>query len=103
MSTEKNMNLKSLEKRFGPMTVGMFLRAMREADDVSQTDFAKKLKISRANLCDLEKERKLVSPERAARFAKILKVPEMALVQLALRDLLRASKLNYDVEIIKAS
>ncbi len=103
MSTEKNMNLKSLEERFGPMTVGMFLRAMREADDVSQTDFAKKLKISRANLCDLEKKRKLVSPERAARFAKTLKVPEMALVQLALRDLLRASKLNYDVEIIKAS
>jgi transcriptional regulator with XRE-family HTH domain len=103
MSTEKNMNLKSLEERFGPMTVGMFLRAFREADDVSQTDFAKKLKISRANLCDLEKERKLVSPERAARFAKALKVPEMALVQLSLRDLLRASKLNYDVEIFKAS
>ncbi len=76
---------------------------MREADDLSQTEFAKKLKISRANLCDLEKKRKLASPERAARFAKILKVPESALVRFALQDLLRAAHLNYEVEIKGAS
>ena len=72
-------------------------------DELSQVDFARKLKISRANLCDLEKDRKLVSPERAAKFARILKVPETALVRLALQDLLRAAHLNYRVEIKGAS
>jgi hypothetical protein len=71
--------------------------------DISQVDFAKKLKISRANLCDLEKERKLVSPERAAKFARILKVPESAMIRMALQDMLRAAYLDYSVEIRGAS
>lgn len=103
MSTKSHFGIESLEAKFGPMTVGLFLKAFREADNVSQVGFAKKLKISRANLCDLEKERKLVSPERAAKFARVLKVPESALVQLALQDLLRAAHLNYRVEIKSAS
>lgn len=99
MSTKKLVGIESLEAKFGPMTVGLFLKAFREGDEFSQVDFAKKLKISRANLCDLEKERKLVSPERAAKFARILKVPESALVRLALQDLLRAAHLDYQVEL----
>ncbi len=103
MSTKNLVGIESLEARFGPMTVGLFLKAFRESDELSQVDFARKLKISRANLCDLEKDRKLVSPERAAKFARILKVPEAALVRLALQDLLRAAHLNYRVEIKGAS
>jgi transcriptional regulator with XRE-family HTH domain len=102
MSTKNRIGIESLEARFGPMTVGLFLKAIREGDDISQVDFAKKLKISRANLCDLEKERKLVSPERAAKFARILKVPESALVRLALQDILRAAHLNYQVQLKSA-
>lgn len=99
MSTKNLIGIESLEAKFGPMTVGLFLKAIREGDDISQVDFAKKLKISRANLCDLEKGRKLVSPERAAKFARILKVPESALVRLALQDILRAARLNYQVQL----
>ena len=103
------MNIKNydgievLEEKFGPMTVGLFLRALREADEISQDKFSKKLKISKANLCDIEKLRKLVSPERAAKFAKILKVPETTLVQLAIQDLLRQAKLPYEVSLKKVS
>jgi transcriptional regulator with XRE-family HTH domain len=103
MTTKNWVGIESLEARFGAMTVGLFLKAFRESDELSQVDFARKLKISRANLCDLEKDRKLVSPERAAKFARILKVPETALVRLALQDLLRAAHLNYRVEIKGAS
>lgn len=103
MSIKTYAGIESLESKYGLMTLGFFLKALREADDVSQTAFAHKLKISRANLCDLEKERKLVSPERAAKFAKILKVPESALIKLALQDILRAAHLNYTVDIEKAS
>jgi transcriptional regulator with XRE-family HTH domain len=99
MTTKNMIGIESLEAKFGPMTIGLFLKAIRESDDISQVDFAKKLKISRANLCDLEKERKLVSPERAAKFARILKVPESALIRLALQDMLRAAHLNYQVQL----
>ena len=85
------------------MTVGTFLLAFREADGVSQVEFAKKLKISRANLCDLEKGRKNVSPGRATQIAKALGVPETVLIQLALQDTLRSANLNYVVEIKRVS
>ena len=103
MSTKKFFDVKSLEQKFGPMTIGLFLHAFREADGISQVDFAKKLKLSRANLCDLEKGRKNISPERATQIAKILGVPETVLIQLALQDSLRSAKLNYVVELKRVS
>ena len=57
MNIKNYVGLEVLEKKFGPMTVALFIRSIREADGVSQTDFAKKLKISRANLCDIEQKR----------------------------------------------
>lgn len=94
---------KHLEKKFGAMTFGMFLRSMREGDELSLSEFAAKLELSRANLCDLEKGRKIPSPERAARIAAHLGVPERVLIQLALQDTLRVAKLHYEIEIRKAS
>ena len=95
--------LESLEKKHGPMTVGLFLRAIREADELTQVEFAKRLKISRANLCDIEKGRKLLSTERAIKFSKLLKLPELTLIKLSLQDLLRHSRVNYNVELTKAA
>lgn len=103
MTTKEFNTIKNLEKKFGPMTLGMFLKTIRESDEISQVDFAKKLKISRANLCDIEKNRKIVSPDRALKFAKLLKIPESTLVKLALQDLLRSLNLTYEIEIKKAS
>ena len=91
--------IKDLEKRLGPLTFAMFLRSWRQCDEYSQIEFAKKLGISKANLCDIEKGRKHVSPERAARIARILDLPENFLVQIALQDVLRDAKLNFKVEI----
>jgi transcriptional regulator with XRE-family HTH domain len=102
MSTKRFYDIKDLEKKYGPMTVGLFLRSFRESDELSQTDYAKRLRISRANLCDIEKGRKLVSPERAAKIAKILGVPQEVLVQLAIQDELRQARLDYHVELRKA-
>lgn len=103
MSTKKRYGIESLEKKFGPMTIAKSLRATRLADEISQVDFAKKLKISKANLCDIEKGRKLISIERAAKFAKLLQMPEAYFVALAICDQLRAAELNYEVFIKKAS
>ena len=103
MSTKNFDGIESLEKKYGPMTIGLFLRSIREADEISQSDFAKKLKISRANLCDIEKGRKLLSPERAVKFSKLLKLPEMTLIKLCLQDALRLAHVHYTVELKKAS
>lgn len=99
MSTKNLYGIESLEAKFGPMTIALFLKSFREADDISQTNFAKKLKISRANLCDLEKGRKLISPERAAKIARTLKISESILVKLAIQDMLRAANLKYTISL----
>jgi transcriptional regulator with XRE-family HTH domain len=103
MNTKNYVSIESLEARLGPMTVGLFIKAFRQADGFSQTEYAKKLKISKANLCDIEKGRKLVSPNRAAKIAKALKVPETLLLKLSIQDSLRQAKLIYQIELRKAS
>lgn len=102
MTTRKWYGIKDLEKKFGPMTLGRSIRAFREADEISQIDFAKKLGITRANLCDIEKGRRFVSPGLAAKFAKAMEISELAMVQLALQDQLRKGKLPYTVELKSA-
>lgn len=103
MNTKNYDTVRTLEKKYGVMTFGLFIKAIREADEISQSTFSKKLKISRANLCDIEKGRKIVSPERAAKIAKILKLSEYLLIQLTLQDMLRSANLKYDVRLSEAS
>lgn len=103
MSIKKTYGPADLEKKIGPLTMAKLLRSYRTRMDISQVNFAKKLKISKANLCDIEKGRKLISIERAAKFAKILKDIELLYVQVALDDQLRAACLNYEVQLKKAS
>lgn len=98
-ASKGQLTLEDLERRHGPMTVGRFIKAFREGDEATQSAYAKRLGISKANLCDIEKGRKLVSAERAAKFARVLGVSEAALVQLALQDQLREAKLALKVEV----
>lgn len=99
MTTNEKSASEYLDKRYGKLSLGDFIKSLRESEDISQTEFAARLKISRANLCDIEKNRKLVSPERASRFSKTLNFPEKFFVKLALEDLLKQSKLKYQVEL----
>ncbi|MEK6704893.1 MAG: helix-turn-helix transcriptional regulator [Bdellovibrionota bacterium] len=101
MSTKNKTRygLKDLEKRLGKMTVGEFLRSWRLSEELSQKEFAKKLKLSPANLCDIEKGRKGISPERAAAIARTLGYSPTVLVRLAIEEQLRDVGLEYEVEI----
>lgn len=102
MATKKWYNLKDLEKKNGPMTFGRFVKAFRESDNISQADYAKMLKLTRANLCDIEKGRRFVSPMLAAKLAKAMGVSEAAMIQLTLEDQLRKGRLHYKVELKSA-
>lgn len=88
-----------LEELDGRLTFGAVLAGIRECDEESLATFARRLRVSRQHLCDIEQGRKLVSAERAARFARALKHPEAVFVKLALDDALRAAKLKYAVEL----
>ena len=99
MNTKNKYGIRSLERRYGRLTFSKFLVSWRKSENLSQIEFAKKLGISKANLCDLEKGRKRVSPGRAAKIAKKLGLPPAGLIQLALQDMLNAQRLDYYVEV----
>ena len=103
MSTKKSDAIKFLSKiTGGPVTLGKLLEAIRLGEEMSQPEFAKKLKISKSHLNDIEKGRKTVSPERAARFAKILGFSEDRFVALSLQAMLDQFGLNLIVEVKSA-
>jgi transcriptional regulator with XRE-family HTH domain len=97
----KGSSISNLEERIlgGPLTFGTAVEGLRVGEEYSQAEFARKLKVSRQYLCDVEKGRRLVSPEQAARFARAFGHPPTVLVRLALQDLVRASGLKLKVTV----
>lgn len=91
-----------IEKKYGVMTFADMLKAWREAEDISQTAFAKKVGLSVQNLNDLEKGRRIPSPSRAAKIAKKLGLPERGMIQLALKDALVKEGFDYEVKLESA-
>lgn len=96
----KSAALKSFEKiRKGRMTFGKMIESIRKADEISQTELARKMQISKAHLCDLEKGRRTVTVARAIQFAKILKYSETQFVALALEDELHAAGMKVKITL----
>lgn len=100
MSTRKSETRKFLEKiTGGPITLGKLIESIRHGEELSQADLAKKLKISRSLLNDIEKGNKAVSPERAARFAKALGHSEERFIELSLQSLVDEAGLKLKVVV----
>lgn len=79
--------LKKLEKiTGGKLTLGRLIWSIRESEEISQVEFAKKLNISKQHLCDLEHDRKNISPKLAAKYAETLGYPQEQFIQLALQN-----------------
>ena len=104
MSTKrKSETMKYLERVAGrPLTLGGLIESIRLSEEVSQTAFARRLGISPSHLCDIEKGRKVVSPERAARFARILGRSPEQFVRLSLQELVDEAGLKMRVNIAAA-
>lgn len=99
----KSEAIKFLEALSGrALNFGAMIESVRNAEEISQGDFAKKLEISSSHLCDIEKGRKTVSASRAARFAQILGRSEAQFVRLALQDEIERSGLKLKVSIKQA-
>ena len=88
-----------LEKVCGKLTLGNAIRAIRLCEEESQTAFAKRLKVSTQYLCDLEHNRKVVSPKKAHKFAKILGYSPEQFIALAIQDSLEHDGIHMMVEV----
>lgn len=84
-------------------TLGDYLLAIRQGEELSQVSFAKQLGISRQNLCDIEHNRRFPSPKMAAEFADKLGYSKKQFVRLCLQDLLNRENLLLLVDIQDAT
>lgn len=90
--------MKILESIIGKsLTFGLLIHSIRISEEQSLATFSAKLKITLSHLCDVEKGRKAVSPERAARFAQILGRSKEQFVRLALQDIVNQAGLKMKV------
>jgi antitoxin HigA-1 len=96
----KSAAIKLLEQiAGGPLSLSKAIESIRMSENLSQDECARMLGVSKSHLCDVEKGRKTVSPERAAKWARVLGYPESVLVRLAIQGELDAAGLKYKVEI----
>jgi len=100
MSTKAKKILEKLNN--GPLTFGQLINSIRLGENLSQVSFAEVLGISKSHLCDIEKGRKSISPEKAAKYAFTLGYSPVQFIKLAIQDDLTKAGLNYKVDI-KAS
>jgi len=80
-----------------PLTLGALVRAVRLGEGQSQAEFARRLGISKQHLSEVERGRKAVAAERAARWAGLLGYSEKQFVRLALQDAVARAGLRYRV------
>lgn len=90
------------DRTVGPLTLGRFVRAIRLGEEETLEVFAKRLGVSKAHLSDVEHDRRVVSAERAAAWARTLGYHVGQFVQLALQAELDAAGIKLKVDVSAA-
>ncbi len=90
---------KAIRKISGPISFGEMLYSLRLSLEQSQVALAGKLGVSKQELCNIEKGRKIVSVERAKNFAEALGMPPRVFAKYALQDQLNSAGIEGEVEI----
>lgn len=104
ITNETKDSLNFLESLIGKKpTLGDFILAIRQGEEMTQVNFSKLLGISRHNLCDIEHNRRFISPKMAAQFANKLGYSEKQFVRLCLQDMLNREGLALLVDIENAA
>lgn len=101
MSTNESKDaLDFLESLIGKrLSFGDHLHAIRQSEEMTQVAFAKQLGVSRHYLCDIEHNRRYVSPKAAADFAEKLGYSKKQFVRLCLQDMLNRDGLALLVDL----
>jgi len=77
------------DEKMGPLSFALFMRVARTTLGLTQEQLGKKLGLSRANVCDIEKGRHLASTELAVKVARKAGLPEKMALQACLQDQVR--------------
>ena len=85
------------------LTLGGFILAIRQGEELSQVKFAKMLGMSRQMLCDIEHNRKNISPKKAAEYAEILGYSPKQFIRLCLQDMLNRDGFKLNVDLADAA
>lgn len=102
MNTKYKPALPWLEKRFGPITFGKFVRVARHELELTQIEFSKKLGMAPGTLCDIEKGRQHVSVKLAIKIAKIADMSEEMAIRLVFQEQLDRAKIKMKVDVQSA-
>lgn len=100
VNNKKSKTVQFLENATGgPITLGKLIESIRLGEEMTQPAFSKLLGISKSHLNDIEKGRKVVSPDRAVRFARALKYSEERFLSLALQGIVDEAGLSFQVAV----
>lgn len=92
--------IKKLERIAGEkLTFGGLVLSIRLGEELNQVQFAKTLGVSKQYLCDIEHNRKVVSIQVAAKWAKKLGYSPEQFVRLCIQDALNKSRLKLIVTV----
>jgi transcriptional regulator with XRE-family HTH domain len=99
MPAKKSIPAREALKNILKSTFGDFIKDIRESDEISQTELAKRMHVSRQFVNAVEKNKANVSLEMAIKFATALGYPYEAFVEIFLNDMLRKSGIKKVVHL----
>ena len=90
--------LKYFEKTSGgSLTFAQVFLSIREGEEMTQEEFGELLRVSRQKVCDIEKARRIPSPEKAAEYARKLGYLPESFAKLVIEEQIKKAKLKLKV------
>lgn len=83
----------------GPLTFGNLLESFRRCENWSQSDLARRMKVTRSYINAIEKGKARVRAEKAAEFAEQFGMLPDTWIEKALEDQLREAGMSYAVSL----
>ena len=99
MTTKKSMSAREALRDVFKSSFGEFVRDIRECDETSQTDLAKRMHVSRQFINAIENDKAKVSLDMAIKIARALGYPHEAFIEMFLNDLLKRSGIKKIVHL----
>jgi len=99
MITKKTVSAREALKDIFEYSFGEFVRDIRLCDEISQTELAKRMRVSRQFIHAVEKDKANVSLEMTIKIARALGYPYEAFVEIFFNDMLKKSGINKVVHL----
>ena len=99
MTTKKTTSARKALKDIPSSSFSDFVKDIRECDEISQTELAKRMHVSRQFIHAIEKDKARISLEMAIKIARAFGYPYEAFVEVFLNDMLRKSGIKKVVHL----